>query len=336
MHGETLSSWLSRGATSNQEPNLSLAYQIHRDSFLYEKDFNVQDSLVSTISSVLGLESEMLNSIFKPPSCWLIDNPRQRIYFCTKCLSEQYISTGKLVVMSCWSNCWYTICHHHYCALTEISSGADLETTKVEALLIGITEGARSEPIHFDTRSGYLKGQACFNFGALKFQQWCLRCLSGGKNTTDFWGSSISCVQFKNFLVDVLSIIMRKRFWERDVKTYLSVLLQRSSWNSFNCSCYGSVFADLVKPEFCVHSIRARIVAFAIMALILDVPGGLSAWRKIPGYLKIDDYSLTNWDSKEAVWDYTLASEVCDFREWLKAKALDWHPVLSKKYSYLI
>jgi hypothetical protein len=336
MHGETLSSWLSRGVNANQDSNLSLAYQIHRDSPLHEKDFNVKDSLMSMISSVLGLDSKILNSIFKPPSCWLIDNPKQRIYFCTKCLSGQYISTGKLVVMSCWSNCWYTICYRHHCALTEISSCADPEAAKVEALLIGLTEGDLHEPIHFGARSDFLKGQACFNFGALKFQQWCWQCLSGEKNITNSWRGSVSSVQFKIFLVDVLSIIMRKRFWERDVKTYLSILLQRSSWNSFNCSCYGNVFTDLVKPEFCVHSIRARIVAFALMALILDVPGGLTAWRMIPACLKIDDHSLTGWDSKEAVWNYILASEIYDFREWLKTRALDWHPVLKKRYSYLI
>jgi hypothetical protein len=77
-------------------------------------------------------------------------------------------------------------------------------------------------------------------------------------------------------------------------------------------------------------------MAFALMAFILDLPGGEAAWRMVPSHLKIADYSLPDWESKEAVWSYILYSELFDFRDWLKTRALDWHPLFREHYSYLI
>jgi hypothetical protein len=333
VHGETLSSWLDRGANIHHDARLSSAYWIHRGAHLAEKDFNVEHSLISAVSEALGLDLALLTSTFRAPSCWLIDNPKARLYFCAACLREKYISTGKIVVMGCWSNCWYTICDQHNHAL---EGRVSPDVAKEQALLFGITHAEHCRQIYFGIHTDFLKGQAGFHYGALKFQHWCGRCLSDNRLYTKSMAIPVNDVELKRFLMDVLVIIMRKRFWERDVKTYLSVLLQRSSWNSLNCSYYGSTFEDLIVPEFCAHTIRARILAFALMAFILDLPGGRTAWRMVPSHLKIADYSLPNWESKEAVWSYILDSELFDFRGWLKMRSLDWHALLREHYSYLI
>lgn len=314
---------------------MSSASCILRDSHLAEKDFNVDSLLMSKIAGVLGFEVTYLKSIFRSPSCWLIDNPESRLYFCARCLKEEYISTGRIVVVGCWSNCWYTICHRHYCALTEIDERVSPEAAKEKALLIGLTHGEHHEQINFDGRKDFFREQLLFLYGAFKFQQWCGRYLSSAKSNVAH-AVPVQAAEVKRFLIDVLVIIMRKRFWGRDVKTYLSVLLQRSSWSSLNRSYYGGTFGDLIAPEFLAHTIRGRIFAFSLMALILDVPGGAIAWRMVPSHLKIADYSLPNWESKEAVWSYILASELFDFRGWLKMRSLDWHPWLREHYSYLI
>ncbi|UZE84000.1 TniQ family protein [Pseudomonas viciae] len=335
LDGETLSSWLSHGSSANHDARLASAYYIHQNSRLAEKDFDVEASLMAELSNALQVDDQVLRTVVRPPSCWLIDNPKARLYFCARCLREVYLSTGKIVVLKNWSNCWYTICGRHHCALTEIEQRVDPDVAKEEALLIGIAEGERLEHQYTDGRSGLFRGQLSFLYGALIFQQWCGSCLSSN-SSVPAGIPPVGAVELRRLLTDVLMIIMRRRFWERDIKTYLSSLLQRRSWNSLNRSYYGSTFDEIMAPEFCSHSLRARIVAFALMALILDLPGGARVWKRLPDPLKIDDYSLPDWNAKEVVWSRILASEVFDFRSWLKARSLAWHPLLVEKYSYLI